>query len=100
MRHHPARVVAVVGVLAPNIRHPVGLRFRLSGKEKQKKQAFLLEHGSTDVLFSSCEDTIKTMAENLVTAERILVPQCDWLWAGWPCVNKSKANNKRGEYKR
>lgn len=24
------------------------------------------------------------------------IPWCDWLWAGVPCVQKSKANNHRG----
>ena len=74
--------------------------FVFKAEKHRKKQQFLIGHGSTDVLLSSCDDVVKTMAENKVTGEHILIPQCDWLGAGWPCVNKSRANNTRAGYKR
>jgi len=77
----------------------VRFEFLFAAERDELKQSFLHDHGEAQLIFRTAEDCLEAVAENCITGEQVVVPWVHWLWAGFPCVSKSKANTSRGQHK-
>jgi len=82
----------------------VKFEFVLAAERVPEKQQFLRDHSPSQVLLGDVADCHKSMPQNIIQADKALqnkvaVPWCHWLWAGFPCTSKSKANPKRAQNK-
>ena len=69
--------------------------FKFAAERNEEKQQFLINHTDVEFVFGDCDDCNETMATDLRTGKKVPIPWVHWLWAGFPCTSKSKANNKR-----
>ena len=77
----------------------IRFEFMFAAEKELEKQMFLTRHCDASLVFGDCTECSQTMAANVLNGEKTIVPWVHWLWAGFPCVSKSKANNKRAQFK-